>query len=228
LKSWCNAEVTPEFLARLKDILELYAQPFDPTRPTVCFDEQLVQLLADARPAGPLKPGRARRQDYEYVRCGTRNVFMIAEPKAGKRHVLLTRRRTKEDWAKAIRYVVDELYPDAALIDLVYDNLNTHAVNTLIEIFGKAEADRLLARLVLHPTPLHASWVNMAEIELSVMTSQCLDRRIPDEWTLAIELIAWEGDRNDLHQPIAWSFTWTRAKRIFKKRKHSRKNTTQN
>ena len=153
---------------------------------------------------------------------------MMAEPKAGKRHVLLTRRRTKEDWAKAIRYVVDELYPAAALIDLVYDNLNTHAVNTLIEIFGKAEADRLLARLVLHPTPLHTAWVNMAEIELSVMTSQCLDRRIPDEWTLAIELIAWESDRNDLHQPIAWSFTWTRAKLIFRKRKHSRKNTTQN
>ncbi len=228
MKSWCNAEVTPEFLARLKDILELYAQPFDPTRPTVCFDEQLVQLLADARAPQPLQPGRARRQDYEYVRQGTRNVFMLAEPKAGKRHVLLTRRRTKEDWAKAIRYLVDELYPDASVIDLVYDNLNTHAVNTLIEIFGKAEADRLLARLVLHPTPLHASWVNMAEIELSVMTNQCLDRRLPDEWTLALELMAWESDRNDLHQPIVWSFTWTRAKRIFKKRKQSRKKTTHN
>jgi hypothetical protein len=228
LKSWCNVEVTPEFVARLKDILELYAQPFDPTRPTVCFDEQLVQLLADARPARSVQPGRARRQDYEYVRCGTRNVFMLAEPKAGKRQVLVTRRRTKEDWAKAIRYLLDELYPDATLIDLVYDNLNTHTPDTLIEIFGKAEADRLLARLVFHPTPLHASWMNMAEIELSVMTSQCLDRRIPDAWTLTIELIAWEMDRNDLHQPIAWSFTWTRAKRIFKKRKHLAKNTTQN
>ena len=212
----------------MKDILDLYAQPFDPARPTVCFDEQLVQLLADARPAWPLKPGRARRQDYEYVRHGTRNVFMFAEPKAGQRHVLLTCRRTKEDWAKAIRYLVDELYPDATLIDLVYDNLNTHTVNTLIEIFGKAEADRLLARLVLHPTPLHASWVNMAEIELSAMTGQCLDRRIPDEWTLALELIAWEDDRNDLHKPIAWSFQWTRAKRIFNKRKHPCKNTTHN
>lgn len=164
LKSWCNVEVTPEFLARLKDILELYAQPFDPTRPTVCFDEQLVQLLADVRPARSVQPGRARRQDYEYVRCGTRNVFMLAEPKAGKRQVLVTRRRTKEDWAKAIRYLLDELYPAVTLIDLVYDNLNTHTPDTLIEIFGKAEADRLLARLVLHPTPLHASWVNMAEI----------------------------------------------------------------
>lgn len=228
MKSWCNAEVTPAFLARVKDILELYAQPFDATRPTICFDEQLIQLLSDARAPQPIKPGRARRQDYEYVRHGTRNVFMLAEPKAGRRHVLLTHRRTKEDWAKAIRYLVDELYPEAAVIDLVYDNLNTHAVNTLIEIFGKAEADRLLVRLVLHPTPLHASWVNMAEIELSVMTSQCLDRRIPNEWTLALELLAWEGDRNERHQPIVWSFTWTRAKRIFKKRKPSRKTTTQN
>jgi hypothetical protein len=228
LKSWCNAEVTPEFLARLKDILDLYARPFDPTRPTVCFDEQLVQLLADARPAHPVKPGRAARRDYEYVRQGTRNVFMLAEPKAGKRHVLLTRRRTKEDWAKAIRYLADIVYPEATLIDLVYDNLNTHAVNTLIEIFGKAEADRLVARLVLHPTPLHASWVNMAEIELSAMTRQCLDRRLPDEWTLALELMAWERERNARHQPIAWSFTWSRAKRIFKKRRKFNKKTTQN
>ncbi len=228
MKSWCNGEVTPEFLARLKDILELYAQPFDPTRPTVCFDEQLVQLLADARPSQPVKPGRAARQDYEYVRQGTRNVFMMAEPKAGKRHVWLTRRRTKEDWAKAIRYLVDVLYPEATVIDLVHDNLNTHAVNTLIEIFGKAEADRLLARLVLHPTPLHSSWVNMAEIELSAMTSQCLDRRLPNEWALALELMAWESDRNDRHQPIVWSFTWTRARRVFKKRKQSCKKTTQN
>ena len=194
----------------------------------VCFDEQLVQLLANVHPTRSVKPGHPRRQDYEYERRGTRNVFMFAEPKAGRRHVLVTRRRTKEDWAKAMRYLVDELYPDAPLIDLVYDNLNTHTANTLIEIFGKCEAERLLARLVLHPTPLHSSWVNMAEIEFSVMTSQCLDRRIPDAWTLGIELIAWEGDRNDLHRPIAWSLTWTRAKRIFKKHKPYRKNATQN
>ena len=123
-------------------------------RPTVCFDEQLVQLLANARPSQPVKPGRAARQDYEYVRQGTRNVFMMAEPKTGQRHVLLTRRRTKDDWAKAIRYLVDVLYPEATVMDLVYDNLNTHAVNTLIEIFGKAEADRLLARLVFTSHPV--------------------------------------------------------------------------
>ena len=206
-------------MARLKDVLELYAQPYDPTRPTVCFDEKSVQLLADSRPGLPLKPGYARRQDYEYVRRGTRNVFIFVEPKAGLRHVLVTRRRTKEDLAKALRYLVDVLYPDAPVIDLVWDNLNTHAADTLIEIFGKAEADRILARLVLHPTPLHASWLNIAEIDLSVMTGQCLDRRIPDEWTLALELIAWESRRNHLHRPIVWSFDWKRAKRMFDKRK---------
>jgi hypothetical protein len=146
----------------------LYARPADPHRPTICFDEPSVQLLADRRAGLPLKPGYVQRQDYEYQRRGTRNVFMFAAPKVGQRHVWVTRRRTKEDWAKAIRYLVDALYPDALLIDWVYDNLNTHTVHALIEIFGKAEADHLLARLVLHPTPLHASWLNMAEIELGV------------------------------------------------------------
>lgn len=206
-------------MARLKDVLELYAQPYDPTRPTVCFDEKSVQLLADSRPGLPLKPGYARRQDYEYVRRGTRNVFIFVEPKAGCRHVLVTRRRTKEDLAKALRDLVDAVYPNAPVIDLVWDNLNTHAADTLIEIFGKAKADRILARLVFHPTPLHASWLNMAEIDLSVMTGQCLDRRIPDEWTLALELIAWEARRNQLHRPIVWSLDWKRAKRMFDKRK---------
>jgi len=228
LKSWCNAEITPDFLARLKDILDLSARPPNPLRPTVCFDEQNVQLLADARCGLPLIPGNAQRQDYEYKRHGIRNLFIFVEPKAGRRHLLITRRRTKEDWAKAMRYLVDELYPDAPLIDLVYDNLNTHTIHTLIEIFGKAEADRILARLMLHPTPLHASWLNMAEIELSAMTRQCLDRRIPDEWTLALELIAWEQERNARHQTIHWSLDWKRANRLFKLRKHTAPCATQN
>jgi len=204
----------------MKDVLELYAQPYDPACPTVCFDEKSAQLLADSRPGLPLKPGSPRRQDYEYVRRGTRNVFIFVEPKAGHRHVLVTRRRTKEDLAKALRYLVEVLYPKAASIDLVWDNLNTHATDTLIEIFGKVEADRILARLVFHPTPLHASWLNIVEIDLNAMTGQCLDRRIPDEWTLILELVAWESRRNQLHRPIVWSFDWKRAKRLFKKRKH--------
>jgi len=204
----------------MKDILELYAQPCDPTRPLVCFDEQSVQLLADSRPGLPLQRGHPRRQDYEYVRRGTRNVFIFVEPKAGRRHVLVTRRRTKEDLAKALRYLVDVMHPEAPVIDLVWDNLNTHAADTLIEIFGKAEADRLLARLGFHPTPLHASWLNSAEIDLSTMTRQCLDRRIPDEWTLALEVIAWEARANQLQRPIVWSFDWKKAKRLFKKHIH--------
>jgi hypothetical protein len=203
----------------MKDVLDLYAQPYDPACPTVCFDEKSVQLLADSRSGLPLKPGYPRRQDYEYVRQGTRNVFIFVEPKAGRRHVLVTRRRTKEDLAKVLRYLVEVLYPKAASIDLVWDNLNTHATDTLIEIFGKVEADHILARLVFHPTPLHASWLNIAEIDLNAMTGQCLDRRIPDEWTLTLELIAWESRRNQLHRPIVWSFDWKRAKRIFLKRK---------
>jgi hypothetical protein len=203
----------------MKDVLELYAHTYDPACPTVCFDEKSVQLLADSRPGLPLKPGYPRRQDYEYVRRGTRNVLIFVEPQAGRRHVLVTRRRTKEDLAKALRYRVDVLCPKAASIDLVWDNLNTHATDTLIEILGKVEADRILARLVFHPTPLHASWLNIAEIDLNAMTGQCLDRRIPDEWTLTLELIAWESRRNQLHRPIVWSFDWKRAKRIFLKRK---------
>jgi hypothetical protein len=187
-----------------------------------------VQLLADSRCGLPLKPGYAQRQDYEYIRRGTRNVFICVEPKAGQRHLLITRRRTKEDWAKAIRYLVDFLYPQAPLIDLVYDNLNTHTVNCLIEIFGKTEADRIVARLVLHPTPIHASWLNMAEIDLSALTGQCLNRRIPDEWTLILELIAWEQARNDCRQPISWSLDWQRAKRLFKKPRRPSARTTQN
>jgi hypothetical protein len=215
----------------MKDILELYAQPYDPARPTVCFDEKSLQLLADSRPGLPLTPGHSRRQDYEYVRHGTRNVFIFVEPKAGWRHVLVTRRRTKEDLAKAMRYLVEVLYPEVSLIDLVWDNLNTHATDTLIEVFGKTEADRISMRLVLHPTPLHASWLNSAETDLSAMTVQCLDRRIPDEWTLSLESIAWESRRNQLHRPIVWSFDWKRAKRLFKKRKRrnsSDSTTTQN
>jgi hypothetical protein len=202
----------------MKDVLTLYAQPYDPARPTVCFDEQPVQLLADARPGLPLRPGQPQRQDYEYVRHGTRNLFLFAEPKAGQRHLLVTQHRTKEDFAKAMRYLVDQLYASVPIIDVVLDNLNTHAAETLIEIYGKPEADRLLAHLEFHFTPLHASWLNIAEIELSALTGQCLDCRIGDEWRLVMETLAWESRRNELHQPIKWSFTWKRARRLFGQR----------
>lgn len=187
-----------------------------------------MQLLADARPTRPLMRGFPRRHDYEYVRGGTRNVFLFIEPKVGQRHILVTRRRTKEDFAKAMRYVVDELYPDAQVIDVVLDQLNTHNADTLIEFFGKAEADCLLAHLVFHPTPIHASWLNIAEIDLSALTRQCLDRRIGSAWVLMMESLAWESRRNALHKPIAWSFNWKRAHRFLRdhKRRQVLKATT--
>jgi hypothetical protein len=203
----------------MKDVVTLYAQPYDSARPTVCFDEQPVQLLAEARSPRPLKPGYPRRRDYEYVRCGTRNIFLFIEPKVGQRRVLVTRRRTKEDFAKAMRYLVDEMYPQVPVIDVVLDQLNTHAADSLIEIFGKAEADRLLAHLVFHHTPVHASWLNIAEIILSALTRQCLDRRIGDEWTLVMEILAWEYRSNAERKPVAWSFDWKRARRFVRDHK---------
>lgn len=201
----------------MEHILELYAQPYEKTRPLVCFDEKSVELHADVRSPLPMEAGQPKRVDYEYERCGTRNVFLFLEPKAGKRHALVTCHRTKEDWAKAMRYLVDELYPDAPRIDVVLDNLNTHTAMVLIEIFGKAEADRLLRRLKFHYTPLHGSWLNMAEIELSVMERQCLKRRLRDEFTLGTELVAWEKPRNDARVTIRWKFTTEDARRVFAK-----------
>lgn len=199
----------------MEHILVLYQRPYDPRRPLVCFDEKSVQLLAHTREPVGLQPGQVHRQDYEYKRQGTRNLFLFAEPKAGKRHVLVTNRRTKRDFALVMRYLVDVLHPEAEMIDVVLDNLNTHHYHSLVEFFGKTEADRIMARLQFHFTPAHASWLNMAEIELSVMSQQCLSRRIPDEWTLAMELLAWEQTSNDIGRKINWLFTTDDAKRVF-------------
>ena len=151
----------------MEPILELYQKPYDSKRPMVCFDEKSFQLLAHITDRLALKPGRASRQDYEYKRKGTRNLFMFVEPKAGSRHVLVTNRRTKQDFAFAMRYLVDVIYPAAeCIIDVVLDNLNTPDYHSLVESFGKQEADRIMSRLEFHHTPKHASWLNMAEIEL--------------------------------------------------------------
>jgi hypothetical protein len=171
----------------MESILTLYQRPYDPHRPMICFDEQNVQLLKQTHVPLPVQPGHPRREDHEYKRNSTRNIFIFAEPKAGKRHTLVTHRRTKQDFAYAMRYLVDTLFPDADCIELVLDNLNTHTYHALVETFGKVEADRIWQRLSFHYTPTHGSWLNMAEIELSVMTKQCLNRRIPDEWSLALE-----------------------------------------
>lgn len=215
MKSWCIAELTPAFIAQMEAILSLYQHPYNPQRPQVCFDEKSVQLLAHSRPPLPVQPGQPRREDYEYKRAGTRNLFVFVEPLAGQRHLLVTRRRTKQDFAQVMRYLVDVLYPEAECIDLVLDNLNTHHYHSLVEAFGKAEADRIASRICFHFTPAHASWLNMAEIELSVLSQQCLDRRLPDEWTLAMELLAWEQSNNALARKINWSFSIDDAKHVF-------------
>lgn len=200
----------------MEAILRLYQQPYNPKRPLVCFDEKSVQLLAHICQALAMKPGRAARQDYEYKRNGTRNLFLFVEPKAGKRCVLVTKQRQKEQFAQAMRYLVDVLYPDADCIDLVMDNLNTHHYHSLVEFFGKAEADRIWNRLCIHFTPAHGSWLNMAEIELSILSRQCLQRRIPDEWALQMQLLAWEQYSNGVERKIHWSFTVEDARRVFK------------
>jgi hypothetical protein len=200
----------------MEHILALYHRPYDPQRPVVCFDEKSLQLLAEVYPALGLKPGNLIRQDHEYQRKGTRNLFLFVEPLAGFRHVLPTKQRTKQDFAFAMRYLVDVLYPNVACIDLVMDNLNTHHYHSLVEFFGKAEADRIMRRLEFHFTPAHASWLNMAEIELSVLSKQCLARRIPDEWTLGTELVMWEQARNAKQAKIRWNFTVEDARQVFK------------
>ncbi len=200
----------------MEHILRLYQEPYDPKRPMVCFDEKSTQLLADKQSPMPMKKGRATRQDYEYKRNGTRNLFIFVEPKAGFRHVLPTRRRTKQDFAYAMRYLVDVLYPEVKSIDVVMDNLNTHHYHSLVEFFGKKETDRIMARLCFHFTPKHASWLNMAEIEIGVLVKQCLSRRIPNEWALGTEIVAWEETRNAKKAKISWNFTVNEARKVFK------------
>ena len=201
----------------MEHILELYQRPYDAKRRLVCFDEKSLQLLAHITTPLVRKPGQALRQDYEYKRNGTRNLFVFVEPKAGFRQVLVTHRRTKQDFAFVMRYLVDVVYPDPeCIIDVVMDNLNTHHYHSLVETFGKQEADRIMKRLEFHYTPAHASWLNMAEIELSILSKQCLSRRLPDEWTLTTEIIAWEEARNAKKASIRWNFTVNDARIVFK------------
>ena len=200
----------------MEAILKLYQLPYDARHPMVCFDEKSVQLLAQITQPLPPRPSHPARQDYEYRRNDTRNLFVLAEPKAGFRQVLVTSRRTKVDFARMMRYLVDGLYPEAEYIDVVMDNLNTHRYDSLVEIFGRAEAERIISRLHFHFTPEHASWLNMAEIELSVLSKQCLARRLPTEWNLTTEIIAWEQARNQKKATIRWNFTVDDARQVFK------------
>ncbi len=196
----------------MEDVLAVYHRSYDPRFPQVCMDETSKQLVGETRTPLPAAPGRPARIDYEYERHGVRNLFLFVEPLRGWRQVTVTQRRTKRDWATAIQALVDVQYPTAERIVLVLDNLNTHVGAALYETFPPAEARRLLDRLELHYTPLHGSWLNMAEIELSALGRQCLDRRIPDEDTLVQEVAAWERDRNAHHTTISWRFTTADAR----------------
>ena len=196
-----------EFVARMEDVLELYEEEYDPERPVVCFDETSKQLIDDTREPIASQPGRVGRYDYEYKRNGTRNLFMFCEPKGGWRHLEVTERRTSVDFAEQMRWLVDKAYPDVGTIRLVLDNLNTHKMGSLYEAFEPTEARRIARRLELHYTPKHGSWLNMAEIELSVFSRQCLKRRIGDEKTLRRQIEALEHERNEAGATIHWRFT---------------------
>ncbi len=200
------------FVAAMEDVLDVYARPYDPKRPQVCFDEGGKQLIGDVRPPLPVRPGTPRREDYEYERQGMANLFMAFEPLAGTRRVVVTERRTNRDFAAVIRRLVDEWYPEAEVIRLVLDNLSTHTPAALYEAFAPAEARRLLARLEWHYTPKHGSWLNVAEMELSVLARQCLDRRIPDLEALRREVAAWQRDRNAAAIRVDWQFTTADAR----------------
>ena len=204
--------MSAEFVACMEDVLDLYEEPPDPKRPKVCFDETSKQLVAETRAALPVEPGRPRRYDYEYRRNGVRNLFMFFEPQQGWRHVAVTRRRTMEDFALQMRWLVDHAYPQAEVIRVVMDNLNTHRPASLYETFPPAEARRILRRLEFHYTPKHGSWLNMAEMELSVFSRQCLDRRIPDETVLEREIQALEQERNQAKVRVNWQFTARNAR----------------
>jgi len=216
-KQWCIPTVGADFVAAMEDVLDVYAEPYDPKRPKVNFDEASKQLIAETRQALPASPGQAARYDYEYERNGTANLFMFVEPQAGWRHVEVTERHTKLDFAQQMKWLVDERYPEADLVRVTLDNLNTHKPASLYEAFEPEEARRIIKKLEFHYTPKHGSWLNMAEIELSVLQRQCLDRRIPDQQTLKQEIAAWERQRNEEKATIDWRFSITDAREKLKR-----------
>jgi transposase len=212
-KMWCIPKVDAEFVARMEDVLDLYAEEPDEKRPVVCFDETPRQLIGEARVPVAAKPGKVARFDYEYVRNGTANVFMFVDVNRPWRHAKVTDRRACADFAECMRELVDVHYPRAERIRVVMDNLSTHSAAALYETFDAVEARRILRRLEIHYTPKHASWLNMVEIEIGVMVSQCLDRRIPSKEMLMKEVKAWERRRNRDKSRINWLFTVDRARK---------------
>lgn len=201
----------------MEDVLDLYTQPYDENYPVICMDEKPYQLTDEKRKPIPMKPDNPERRDNEYIRKGTCSIFVFNEPLAGWRHLSVRERRTKIDWAEQIQQLLDVYYPKAVKIRLVMDNLNTHAISSLYEAFNPAAALRLAKRLEIHYTPKHGSWLNIAEIELSVMTRQCLGRRFPSITGLASELSIWESTQNTSQRGVDWQFTTDDARMKLKR-----------
>lgn len=191
----------------MEDVLDLYQEPYDPRRPVVCFDEVPYQLVGETRTPVAAAPGRRRRVDYEYRRCGTANLFVLLEPKKGWRHIDVTERRTNADFARQMQELVEVHYPHADKIRVVLDNLSSHSGAAVYETFEPEEARRIVRKLEFHYTPKHGSWLNMAEIEISILGRQCLDRRIDSTERLSAEILSWEADRNANGATINWRFT---------------------
>lgn len=213
---WCIPKLTDEYLRKMFDVLEVYERKYDPKYPVVCIDEKLTQLIKDTRKPIEGKAGKPRKVDYEYKRNGTCHLFVAIEPKAGRRRVRVTKRRTKKDYASFIKYLVDHVYKKAKKIILVEDNLNTHNEGSLIEAFGEKEGERLGGKIEWHYTPKHASWLDQAEIEIHSLEVQCLNRRISDFHTMQSEVAACVRKRNEDKCKINWQFTREKAKEKFK------------
>jgi len=196
----------------MEQVLDVYKRPYNKANPVVCMDETPKQLIKEVRKAVPMKPGFEKRIDYEYSRSGVCNVFMVSEPLVGKRYMKVTQKRTKKDWALLVQYICDKLYPNAKIITLIMDNLASHSAAALYETFAPAEAKRLWDRLDFVFTPKHGSWLNMAEIELNVLTKQCLNRRIDKINTVKTEVRAWQNHRNNKKVKIKWQFTTDQAR----------------
>ena len=201
----------------MEDVLEVYQRPYNPEQPVICMDESSKQHLKEVRTSIPMKPGTPERFDTEYERNGTSNVFMFFEPLAGRRYTDVTDSRTAIDWALQIQNLVDNKYPTAKRITLDMDNLNTHVGGSLYKAFSPSEAQRIISKLDIHYTPKHGSWLNMAEIELSILSRQCIGRRIPDQICMRKEMVAWQDKRNNNPKKMNWQFTTKDARIKLKK-----------
>jgi hypothetical protein len=218
VKTWCVPPAADaEYVWRMEDVLQTYLRAYDPRYPVVCFDEACKQLFGEVRPAQPARPGQPARIDYEYERKGVCHQLLMCEPLRGWRHVKVTARRTRCDYAECVQELVDKHYPQAQQIRLVQDNLNTHDGASLYEVFSPAEARRILDKIEFHYTPKHGSWLNRAETEINIMNSQCLNRRLDSQALIAAEVAAWEKKRNLAKARIHWTFTLATARRKLRK-----------